>query len=109
MKTKTISKDEVIYQIEDNFEGISPTVVIDIVYSGNEDEDGNEILEFECAVAESENNPELTKEQLQEVNKILECGQEEKYVRGLTAYYLQTDINFDPNEYRDILGLPLKR
>lgn len=100
MNIKEINEETgVIYQIEESFEGISPKVVIDIAYSGNEDEDGNDILEFEWAVAESDSNPELSKEQLQEVNKILECGREEDIVKKLDILYHGTMIKFAPNHY----------
>ena len=98
MKTKTISKDDIIYQIEDTFDGIG-TVIVDIAYSGNEDENGNEILEFEYAIAEETENTNLTEEQLRIVNKVLECGREEEYVRHLVEYYNRTGVNFDPNHY----------
>ncbi len=95
------SEDGTIYQITDVIEG--KPVVIDINYSGSED-----TLEFEWAVAEADSNPSLTAEELEEINDILECGREERYVRVLLEYYAGTTVNFDPNEYRDTLGLPTR-
>jgi len=71
-----------IYQIADVIEGID--VVIDFCYSGNDEEN---TVDFEYAIAESSSNPDLSEEQLEIINKILECGQEELYVVALTEYY----------------------
>lgn len=107
MKTKiklgTPSIDGTIYQISDVIEG--RLVVINITYSSGETINGNDVLEFECARAEESNNLTITAEQLREVNKILECGREEEYVKILFEYYKSTPTNFDPNEYRYAMGL----
>ena len=100
------SSDGTIYQITDVIEGSA--VVINITYSGGQDENGVDTLEFEYASAEEDSNPTLTAEELSEVNKILECGREESYVIALLGYYKATGINFDPNEYRYALGLPTR-
>ena len=97
------SEDGIIYQITDVIDG--KAVVIDITYSGGEDENGVDILEFEWAAAEADSNPTLTAEELEEINDILECGYEERYVRALLEYYEGTSVNFDPNEYSEMLGL----
>lgn len=89
----------VVYFIEDTFEGLDQPVNVTIEYSGGE---GNE-LEFEWATASKESNPWFTEEQLQSVNKTLECGLEEQYVNELEAFYANTDIKFDPNHYESIL------
>ena len=101
MKTTNQSKDGVIYQIEDHFEGVG-TVTVNITYSGGEDENGNEILEFEYSSVEEEYNPNLTKEQIQACNKSLECGLEEEYVLHLKAQYENTGIRFDVGEWKHV-------
>jgi len=101
------SSDGTIYQITDVIEGSA--VVINITYSGGQDENGVDTLEFEYASAEEDSNPTLTAEELNEVNKILECGREESYVIALLGYYKANGINFDPNEYRYALGIPERK
>lgn len=93
MKLGPASEDGTVYQIIDDIDGVD--VVIDITYSAGE----NDELEFECACAEAEANPKLDEEELRVVNKILECGMEEKYVKYLVDYYKDTDIVFLPNYY----------
>jgi hypothetical protein len=79
-----------IYQITDTIEGID--VVIDFCYSGNDEEN---TVDFEYASAESGSNPVLSEEQLEMINKVLECGQEERYVVALANYYaLNADFKF---------------
>jgi hypothetical protein len=94
MKLGPASMDGTIYQITDNIDGVD--IVIDIAYSAGE---GKNELEFEWAHAEAEANPKLDEEELRVVNKILECGMEEKYVKCLVDYYKDTDIIFLPNHY----------
>lgn len=90
----------VIYQFEDTFKGYDGTVIVDITYSGNEDKDGNDILEFEWAAVIDKVNPELNEEQISAFNKELENGREEQYVKFLVALYENTDICFDTGEYK---------
>ena len=86
-----------IYQITDVIEGHE--VVIDFCYSGNDEEN---TVEFEYASAEESSNPDLTEVQLQSINKVLECGQEERYVQALANYYaLNADFKF-VTEYENI-------
>ena len=101
MKTINESNDGIIYQIEGDFEEFG-NVVVDIAYSGGEDEDGNKILEFEYSVVEEESNPNLTKSQIQECNKILECGREERYVIYLKDHYEVLGIRFDIGEWKHV-------
>jgi hypothetical protein len=98
MRNLKVEDNEMIYQIADVIEGHE--VIVDITYSGDTDEDGNEILEFECAAAEEETNPTLSKDELRIVNKILECGLEERYVVALQEHYKTTSIKFDVGEYK---------
>ena len=102
MNIKNESNDGVIYQFEDLFtleEDQEVQVVIDITYSGNIDEDGNEVLELEWAAVESESNPSLDEETVQQCNKILECGREETIALFLFNHYRKSGIKFDPNHY----------
>jgi len=101
MKTTNQSKDGVIYQIEDHFEEVG-TVIVDITYSGGEDENGNEILEFEYSSVEADTNPNLTEDQIRICNKILECGYEETYVVHLKAQYENSGILFDVGEWKHV-------
>ena len=99
MKIKEQSKDGIIYQLEMTFEEIG-TVFVDITYSGDTDEDGNDVLEFECATAEEEENTHLSEAEIEEANDILECGMEEHIVRFLIWHYKEnTSIRFDVGEY----------
>lgn len=93
-------KSGVIYQFEDSFEGHNGTVIVDISYSSNEDEDGNDILEFEWASIIDEVNPKLTEIQISDFNKELENGREEQYVKFLVCFYEGSDVNFNPNHYK---------
>jgi hypothetical protein len=98
MRNLKVEDTGMVYQISDVIEGHE--VIVDITYSGDSDEDGNEILEFECAVAEEDTNPTLSADELRIVNKILECGLEETYVVALQEHYKTTDIKFDVGEYK---------
>ena len=99
MKIKAQSKEGVIYQVEMTFEEIG-TVFVDITYSGDTDDAGNEILEFCCAAAELEENGHLSEVEIDEANDILECGWEEQIVRFLMKHYKEnTSINFNVGEY----------
>ena len=88
------TEDGTIYQITDNIAGHDVTV--DICYSGNDDNE----LEFEWARAEADSNPDLTEDQLDEVNDELECGLEERYVIALMEHYENTSIKFNTGEYK---------
>lgn len=99
MKIKTKSKDGVIFQVEMDFEEHG-TAVIGIEYSGNLDVSGEAVLEFEWAAAEEDSNPDLTEDQLEAINDILECGWEERIVCFLRDEYANTNIRFDAGEYK---------
>ena len=99
MTIKEQSQDGTIYQVEMDFEGIG-VAVVDIAYSGDEDEEGNPILEFCWATAdETSNSDTYTEEQLEEINDILECGREETIVRFLKDHYEKCNIRFSVGEY----------
>ena len=100
MKVANIGSRGTIYQIEDSFDGHVGSVLVNITYSGYEDESGNEILEFECATIVDEDNPSLTVEQIDIFNKELDCGREEEYVQILIKMYEVTGIKFDIGEYK---------
>lgn len=101
MKVKEKSNDTgIFYQFEDTFEGYDGTVIVDIAYSGEEDGDGNDILEFEWAAVIDEANPELTLDQISAFNEEIENGREEEYVQILVEAYKGTDIRFDVGEYK---------
>jgi hypothetical protein len=89
-------KSDMIYEIEDSFDGIPEMVTVDIGYSSGE---GTNELEFEYAVVSEELNTSLTEEQIRVCNKVLECGREEEYVRILAKYYEITSYKFIPNHY----------
>lgn len=102
MKTITQSKDGTIYQIERDFEDIGP-VIIDIAYSGDQDENGNDILEFVYAIVEEESNKNLSSDQINQVNKELECGLEEAVILYLLNEYKKVDAisyTFDIGEWK---------
>ena len=101
MNTTNQSKEGVIYQIEDHFDEVG-TVIVDITYSGGEDETGNEILEFESTSIEKDANPNLTEEQIRICNKTLECEREEQYVLHLKAQYENSRIRFDVGEWKHV-------
>ena len=101
MKTFNESNDGIIYQIEGEFEGIGK-VIVDITYSGGEDENGNEILEFEYSCVQEDQNLKLSKTQIQQCNKILECGLEESYVIYLREHYKSSGIIFDIGEWKHV-------
>jgi hypothetical protein len=98
MKIKEQSNDAIIYQLEMAFEEIG-IVVVDITYSGDTDDAGNDVLEFCCAAAEEEENTHLSEAEIEEANDILECGMEEHIVRFLIDQYEKTDVRFDVGEY----------
>lgn len=108
MKILQKGDDGTIYQVEEFFttedRRWSGPVVVDIVYSGDEDEEGNWKLEFEWCSIESESNPGLTEELVEEFTDELECGREERIVRQLVNHYKNENISFDPNEYEWILN-----
>jgi hypothetical protein len=97
MQIKTV-QNGVVYEMEDNFEGVGPAV-ISITYSAGEFGE----LEFEYATVDAEQNPELTSEQIQTLDKILECGLEETVVSRLIDFYLSSDVLFSPNEYEYLI------
>ena len=100
MTIKTV-KNGVVYQMEHDFEGIGP-VDIDICYSGGEPNH----LEFEYAVVDLDSqfpNRQLTEDQIDHLNKELECGLEFDIVLHLIHFYSRSDYRFDPNEYTDQL------
>jgi hypothetical protein len=99
MTIKEQSQDGTIYQVEMDFEGIG-VAVVDIAYSGYTDASENDVLEFAYAIAEEQSNSDLyTEEQLNEINKILECGREETIVRFLMDHYEKCNVRFDVGEY----------
>ena len=103
--TKIDSKTGIVFEITDSFvdyavDGDPQNVKIEINYSGNQDEDGNEILEFEYATVSETGNPHLTIDQIEQINKVLENGKELDYVKSLVKFYELTDIKFDANEYK---------
>jgi hypothetical protein len=108
MKILQKGDEGTVYQIEEIFTSEdsrwSGPVVIDVVYSGGEDEEGNLILEFEWCSIEAETNPGLTVELIEEFTDSLECGREESIVRSLVNHYKKEGIPFSPNEYEWILN-----
>lgn len=99
MKIKEQSNDGVIYQLEISYDKIG-TALVDISYSGYTDASENDVLEFVWASAGETPNSELTDEQLDEINDILECGHEEQIVRFLMKHYEEnSSIRFDVGEY----------
>jgi len=98
----TVYQIEAIFTTEDN--RWSGPVVVDITYSGGEDEEGRSVLEFEWCSIEPESNPGLTVELIEEFTDSLECGGEERIVRFLVNHYKNEDISFSPNEYEWILN-----
>ena len=98
MKFLKIEESGMVYQISDIIEG--KDVIVNIAYSGDEDENGKEILEFVYASVDSESNPLLSEEEIEEMNDHLECGLEEDYVLALTKHYEKTNINFDCGEHK---------
>lgn len=111
MKIKEQSKEGVVYQLEiaviskcyyqlELASEESSNVFVNISYSGDKDEDGNEILEFCWASAELEDNGHLSEVEIDEANDILESGLEEQIVRFLMKHYKEnTSIRFDVGEY----------
>ena len=94
-----MAEEKIIYQVTKEIEGIG-SVVIDIAYSGDEDENGNDILQFEYAIVEPEFNQSLTEDQIEEAMGELECGLEDEIVCELKEAYEGTDIRFDVGEYK---------
>ena len=79
-----------VYEIEDTFEGYDKPVIVDVTYSGGED---NEFV-FASAQIDPEFNPNLSEELIEEFNDILECEREQDYVSELEKFYAGTDIKF---------------
>lgn len=98
MRILKIEENGMVYQISDSIEG--KDVIVDITYSGDRDDDGNEILEFVYASVEEDSNPLLSEEEIKEMNDYLECGREETYLLALVEHYAKTSINFDCGEYK---------
>lgn len=98
IRIKHRHEDGRIFQVEMEFEEIG-TATVDIAYSGDEDEEGNDILEFCWALAEPESNPDLNEAAIDDVNEDLECGDEERIVRFLIEEYRETGIRFHPGEH----------
>ena len=107
--TNINSKSGIVYEITDSFvdyavDGNPENVKLNIEYSGTEDGNGNQVLEFEWITISAEANPYLTIDQLGQIEKVLENGREEFYVRALVEFYKLTGIKFDANEYNYILN-----
>ena len=107
--TKIDSKTGIVFEITDSFvdyavDGDPENVKLNVEYSGTEDGNGNSVLEFEWVTISPEENPHLTIDQLGQIEKVLENGREEDYVRALVEFYKLTDIKFDANEYNYILN-----
>lgn len=98
MRILKIEENGMVYQISDIIEG--KDVIVDITYSGDEDENGKEILEFVYASVDPNSNPLLSEAEIEEMNDHLECGLEEEYVLALDEHYAKTDINFDCGEHK---------
>ena len=84
-------KTELIYEVFDQFEGYPGEVKVQVEYSGAANE---EDIEFEWTVVRDYDNPHLNETDLIKIQKILECGREEDYIRLLEAHYSNTNINF---------------
>ena len=102
--TKIDSETGIAYEITDSFvdygvDGNPVNVKIEICYSS-----GNGVLEFEHSTVTAEANPHLSIDQIGQVNKALENGREEDYVRSLVELYKLIGIKFNPNEYNYILN-----
>jgi len=107
--TKIDSKTGIVFEITDSFvdyavDGDPENVKLNVEYSGTEDGNGNSVLEFEWVTISPEENPHLTIDQLGQIEKVLENGREEFYVRALVEFYKLTGIAFDANEYNYILN-----
>jgi len=107
--TKIDSKTGIVFEITDSFvdygiDGNPENVKLNVEYSGNEDENGNSVLEFEWISVPEEANPHLTVDQIGQIEKVLENGKELDYVKSLKAFYEITGINFDANEYNYALN-----
>jgi hypothetical protein len=94
-----MTEEKIIYQVTKEIEGIG-SVVIDIAYSGDEDAEGNDILQFEFATVEPRFNQALTEDQIEEAMGELECGLEDEIVCELKEAYEGTAIRFDVGEYK---------
>lgn len=88
--------NELILQVKTEIE--NQPVIVDIVYSGNTDEQGNDVSEFEYAEVSADNKFDLDKTAV--LNKVLENGVEEDIVKFLINEYQDSHINFSPNEYQ---------
>ena len=84
-------ENEIIYQVIVPIE--KKPVIVDICYSGD-----NKTLEFEYSEVSEDNS--FDEEKTRVVNKILECGMEEKIVNYLAVYYDVTNVDFDQNQYQ---------
>jgi hypothetical protein len=93
--TKETLQTGLIYLIEDQIDGYPGNITIEVSYSAGEDD----TLEFEYSEVTQKSNPHLTEDEIQAVNKILECGKEEDVVRLLNDFYTDTEIKFLPNHY----------
>jgi hypothetical protein len=88
--------NELILQVKTEIK--NQPIIVDITYSGDTDEQGKEISEFEYAQVAKENS--ISESDRERFNKILENGLEEDIVRFLVNEYQNTSINFSPNEYQ---------
>lgn len=91
-----LEKNGILYQVQVPIE--NQEVVVDICYSGNRDENGNDIVEFEYTTIRP--SVDLSLEEQNSLFKFLENGIEEDIVRFLVDHYKGTSINFSPNEYQ---------
>lgn len=91
---------EVLYVV--SMSGIleSREVIVSVAYSGGEDADGNDILEFEYAEVLQHENPDLTEAEVAEANAMLEHGAEERVVIFLKEMYAGSGIRFDVGEFK---------
>lgn len=79
-----------VYEIEDTFEGHDNPVIVDVTYSGGE----NNKFVFAYAQIDPEFNPTLSEAMIEEFNSIIECEREQDYVSELEKFYAGTDIKF---------------
>jgi hypothetical protein len=86
------TENNTIYQVVIEIE--AKPVIVDITYSASE----NGSLEFEYSQVSEENT--FSEDRIRELNKILECGMEEKIVKYLATYYDINNIEFDTNHYQ---------
>ena len=79
-----------VYEIEDTFEGYDKPVIIDVTYSGGNDDE----FEFAYAAVSEESNPDLSEELFEEFNDIVEKSREQDYIAELEKFYATTNIKF---------------